>query len=139
MRPGEFPDSGRSAARQARKCSVNGTAERGLVKTPSLIGWRTGDRKRMVLVARADMLNGARHRRTFLSPGQPRSAVELLQRCFRLERFRLAGECLCAKNANRGVGAREFGSFTATVRGEPSCDVGRDAGVRPAIAAHEQI
>ena len=93
----------------------------------------------MDLVARADMLNLARYRRALLSPGQPRSAVELLQRCFRLERFRLAGECLCAKNANRGVGACEFGSFTATVHSEPSINVGRDAGVRPTIAAHEQI
>ena len=93
----------------------------------------------MDLVARADMLNIARYWRALLSPGQPRGAVELLQSCFRLERFRLAGEWLCAKNANRGIGAREFCSFTATMRGEPSFDVGRDAGVRPAIAAHEQI
>jgi len=93
----------------------------------------------MDLVARADMLNLVRYRRAPLRPGQPRSAVELLQRCFRLERFRPGGKCLSAKNANRRVGAREFCSFTATVRGEPSCDVGGDAGVRPAIAAHEQI
>jgi len=37
------------------------------------------------------------------------------------------------------VGAREFRPFAAAVSGEASCDVGRDAGVRPAIAAHKQI
>src|SRR5258705_5066365 len=76
---------------------------------------------------------------TFPSPGQLLCAVEFLQGRFRLECLGLAGEGLCAKYANRRVGAREFRAFTAAVSGEAGCDVGRDAGVRPAIAAHKQI
>src|SRR5262245_24444965 len=74
--------------------------------------------------------------RTIPSPGQLLRAVELLQCRFRLECLRLAGEGLCAKYANRRVGAREFRPFAAAVSDEAGCDVGRDAGVRPAIAAH---
>ena len=76
---------------------------------------------------------------TFPSPGQPLRAIEFLQCRFRLECVGLAGEGLCAKHANRRVGACEFRPFTAAVSGKSGCDVGRDAGVRPAIAAHEQI
>ena len=78
-------------------------------------------------------------RRTLPRPDQPLCAVEFLQRRFRLECLRLAGKGLCAKHANRRVGAREFRPFAAAVNGKAGCDVGRDAGVRPAIAAHQQI
>jgi len=39
----------------------------------------------------------------------------------------------------QGVGAREISPFAAAVSGKAGYDVGRDAGVRPAIAAHKQI
>ncbi|MDB6103066.1 MAG: hypothetical protein JWO52_3065 [Gammaproteobacteria bacterium] len=34
---------------------------------------------------------------------------------------------------------REFRPFAAAVSGQAGCDVDRDAGIRPAIAAHKQI
>ncbi len=82
---------------------------------------------------------GSGNRRIFPSPGQLRGALEFLQCCFRLECRGFAGKGLCAKHANRRVGAREFRAFAAGVSGEAGCDVGRDAGVGPAIAAHQQI
>src|SRR5581483_10282 len=75
----------------------------------------------------------------FSSPGQLLRAVEFLQCRFRLERRGLAGEGLRSKYTDRRVGSSEFRPFATAVHGEAGCNIGRDAGVGPAIAAHEQI
>src|SRR5690606_39220215 len=55
------------------------------------------------------------------------------------ERLGLAGEGSCTKYPDRRIGARELRAFATAVSSETRGDVGRDAGICPAVATQEQI